>query len=243
MINREKRARVYSVFEAIAPRYDSANNRISLGMQKSWKKLLIRRALKAAAPGQKVLDVCCGTGDIAIALAGKRPDLEVTGLDFSPAMLRVAEDKSRGLPNLYWMQGDALELPFPDDMFAAACISFGLRNTAGYGRVLKEMCRVTAPGGSVFCLDSFVPDHPLIVPAYRLYFRHLMPVLGGGRRYREQYEWLYESTQRFPGRKKIMKLFSRTGLDEVQSRSRMLGACVLIEGKKPMGPAPGQQRE
>ena len=233
MINREKKERVYSVFETIAQRYDSANNRISFGMQKRWKKLLIRRVLKTAGPGMKVLDVCCGTGDIAIALAGRRPDLEVIGLDFSPAMLDVAQNKGEGLENLHWVQGDALELPFPDGMFAAACISFGLRNTAGYGRVLEEMYRVTAPGGRVFCLDSFVPDHPLVVPAYRLYFRHLMPILGGGRRYRKQYEWLYESTQQFPGRKKIMKLFSRTGMEEVQSRSRMLGACVLIEGKKP----------
>lgn len=240
MINREKKERVYSVFETIAQRYDSANNRISFGMQKRWKKLLIRRALKAAGPGQKALDVCCGTGDIAIALAGRRPDLEVTGLDFSPAMLKEAEKKSGGPENLRWVRGDALELPFPDDMFAVVCISFGLRNTAGYSRVLGEMCRVTAPGGSVFCLDSFVPDHPLVIPAYKLYFRHLMPVLGGGRRYRKQYEWLYESTWQFPGRKKIMKLFSRAGMEQVQSRSRMLGACVLIEGKKPMAPVPGQ---
>ena len=242
MKKREKREHVYDVFEAIAPRYDSANNRISLGFQKRWKKLLIRRALKAAGRGQKVLDVCCGTGDIAVALAEKRPDLEVTGLDFSPAMLKIAGTKDRGLANLHWVRGDALELPFPDEMFAAVCISFGLRNTAGYGRVLKEMYRVTAPGGRVFCLDSFVPDHPLVVPAYKLYFRHLMPVLGGGRRYRKQYEWLYESTRRFPGRKKIMKLFSRTGLEQVQSRSRMLGACVLIEGKKPCAPVPDTER-
>ena len=233
MDNQQKRARVYDIFQTLAPRYDRANARISLGLERGWKKLLVNRLLAGIGAGEQALDVCCGTGDIAIALAGRRPDLEVTGLDFSPAMLEVAQNKGEGLENLHWVQGDALELPFPDGMFAAACISFGLRNTAGYGRVLEEMYRVTAPGGRVFCLDSFVPDHPLVVPAYRLYFRHLMPILGGGRRYRKQYEWLYESTQQFPGRKKIMKLFSRTGMEEVQSRSRMLGACVLIEGKKP----------
>lgn len=236
MDKREKKEHVFSVFEAIAPRYDSANTRISLGMEKRWKALLIRRVLRAAEPGARVLDVCCGTGDIAAALARKRPDAEVTGLDFSPAMLREAKKKGTGLNNLCWLQGDAMNLPFPDNMFSAVCISFGLRNTADYGRVLEEMYRVARPGACVFCLDSFVPGLPLIRPAYRIYFRYLMPVLGGGRRYRKQYEWLYESTQVFPGRRKIMKLFARTGFEKVQSRSRMLGACVLVEGVKP---APG----
>lgn len=233
MDKREKKEHVFSVFEAIAPRYDSANTRISLGMEKRWKALLIRRVLRAAEPGARVLDICCGTGDIASALARKRPDLEVTGLDFSPAMLREAKKKGIGLNNLCWLQGDAMNLPFPDNMFSAVCISFGLRNTADYGRVLEEMYRVARPGACVFCLDSFVPGLPLIRPAYRIYFRYLMPVLGGGRRYRKQYEWLYESTQVFPGSRKIMKLFARTGFEKVQSRSRMLGACVLVEGVKP----------
>lgn len=233
MDKREKKEHVFSVFEAIAPRYDSANTRISLGMEKRWKALLIRRVLRAAEPGARVLDICCGTGDIASALARKRPDLEVTGLDFSPAMLREAKKKGTGLNNLCWLQGDAMNLPFPDNMFSAVCISFGLRNTADYGRVLEEMYRVARPGACVFCLDSFVPGLPLIRPAYRIYFRYLMPVLGGGRRYRKQYEWLYESTQVFPGSRKIMKLFARTGFEKVQSRSRMLGACVLVEGVKP----------
>lgn len=233
MDKREKKEHVFSVFEAIAPRYDSANTRISLGMEKHWKALLIRRVLRAAEPGARVLDVCCGTGDIAAALARKRPDAEVTGLDFSPAMLREAEKKGTGLNNLCWLQGDAMDLPFPDNMFSAVCISFGLRNTADYGRVLEEMYRVARPGARVFCLDSFVPGLPFIRPAYRIYFRCLMPVLGGGRRYRKQYEWLYESTQVFPGRRKIMKLFAGTGFEKVQSRSRMLGACVLVEGVKP----------
>ncbi|MDO5132552.1 MAG: ubiquinone/menaquinone biosynthesis methyltransferase [Eubacteriales bacterium] len=233
MNQQEKKEHVYDVFQTIAERYDSANARISLGLEKRWKALLVKRLTEAAGPGQKVLDVCCGTGDIAIAIAGERPDLAVTGLDFSPAMLEAAREKGGSLPNLQLMQGDAMELPFPDNTFAAVCISFGLRNTADYSRVLNEMYRTVMPGGRVFCLDSFVPDNPMVVPAYEVYFRHLMPVLGGGRKYKKQYEWLYTSTQQFPGRRKIMKLFAKTGLRQVQSRSRMLGACVLVEGTKP----------
>lgn len=232
-VKQKKRAQVYDVFQTIAPRYDRANARISLGFEKGWKKLLVKRVLAQAGRGQRVLDVCCGTGDIAAALAGKRPDLSVTGLDFSPAMLEVAREKGRGLPNLQWVQGDAMKLPFAGETFAAACISFGLRNTADYARVLAEMKRVVQPGGKVYCLDSFVPDLPAVLPAYRLYFRHIMPVLGGGRKYRKQYMWLSRSTEQFPRRRALMKQFARTGLAAVQSRSRMFGACVLIEGTKP----------
>lgn len=234
MDKQQKRALVYDVFQTVAPHYDRANARISLGLERGWKKLLVKRLLAEAASGQQVLDVCCGTGDIAIALAAGDPEIRVTGLDFSPAMLAVAKEKGAGIPNLQLVQGDAMELPFEDNTFAAACISFGLRNTPDYGRVLREMKRVVRPGGTVYCLDSFVPDLPLVLPAYRLYFRYIMPVLGGGRRFLNEYRWLTRSTEEFPRRRELMKRFARTGLAQVQSRSRMFGACVLIEGTKPL---------
>ncbi|MDO5476209.1 MAG: ubiquinone/menaquinone biosynthesis methyltransferase [Eubacteriales bacterium] len=243
MKRQRSRADVYEIFQTVAPRYDRANARISLGLEQGWKKLLVKRLLAGAGPGQQILDVCCGTGDIAIAAARRATGTRVTGLDFSPAMLAVAREKGRGLSNLQWVQGDAMELPFPDGTFSAACISFGLRNTPDHARVLREMSRVVQPGGKVYCLDSFVPDNPVILPAYRLYFRYLMPVLGGGRKYRQQYTWLYQSTQQFPRRKKLMRQFARTGLAGVQSRSRMFGACVLIEGTKPVEITTGENYE
>ena len=144
-----------------------------------------------------MLDVCCGTGDIAVAVASRRPDAAVTGLDFSPAMLDVARHKGAALENLTWREGDAMALPFGDDTFSAAAISFGLRNTPDYGAVLTEMTRVVCPGGWVYCLDSFVPDSPLIRPFYDLYFRGVMPLLGGGFRHRREYRWLWQSTRDF----------------------------------------------
>ena len=232
MDNQQERIPVYDIFESLAPRYDRANARISLGLEKGWKRLLVKRVLAQAGSGGNLLDVCCGTGDIAIALAQRGPGFRVTGLDFSPAMLEVAGRKGQGISNLQFLQGDAMKLPFADGTFDAACISFGLRNTPDYRRVLREMRRVVREGGKVYCLDSFVPDNPAILPAYRLYFRYIMPVLGGGRKYRKQYSWLYQSTELFPRRRELMKQFARTGLVHVQSRSRMLGACVLIEGTK-----------
>ena len=223
---------MYDIFESLAPRYDRANARISLGLEKGWKRMMVKRVLAENSGGEDILDVCCGTGDIAIALARGNPAFDVTGIDFSPAMLAQAREKGAGITTLQWVQGDVMDLPFKDESFDVVCISFGLRNTPDYRRVLREMRRILRPGGKVYCLDSFVPDNPAILPAYRLYFRHMMPVLGGGRKYRKQYTWLCQSTEQFPRRRELMKQFVRAGFTQVQSRSRMLGACVLIEGTK-----------
>ena len=223
---------MYDIFESLAPRYDRANARISLGLEKGWKRMMVKRVLAENSGGKDILDVCCGTGDIAIALARENPAFYVTGIDFSPAMLAQAREKGAGITTLHWVQGDVMDLPFKDESFDVVCISFGLRNTPDYRRVLREMRRILRPGGKVYCLDSFVPDNPAILPAYRLYFRHMMPVLGGGRKYRKQYTWLCQSTEQFPRRRELMKQFVRAGFTQVQSRSRMLGACVLIEGTK-----------
>ena len=226
-----KERQVYRVFEQIADGYDRANDRISLGLQKSWKRMLTGKLAADTPAGAGVLDVCCGTGDIALAVARLRPDLYITGIDFSPAMLRAAKRRAERLPNLRFEEGSAMQLPYPENSFAAACISFGLRNTADYGRVLGEMRRVVQPGGYLYCLDSFVPENPLVRPFYRLYFRHLMPLLGGGRKNAPSYRWLYQSTERFLRRRGLEALFREAGLRKVQSECRMFGACCLVWGR------------
>jgi demethylmenaquinone methyltransferase/2-methoxy-6-polyprenyl-1,4-benzoquinol methylase len=223
---------VYGVFQNISEDYDSANDRISLGLQKSWKKTLTARLIKNTPHGARVLDVCCGTGDIALKLGIARRDLKVVGVDFSPAMLEVAESKRGNRKNIRFMQGNAMKLPYKDDSFSAACISFGLRNTADYEQVLREMRRVVRPGGYIYCLDSFVPDSPAIQPFYKVYFRYIMPMLGGGRKFRQEYMWLYESTQKFLRRSELEDLYRRIGLKAVEHKSRMCGACVLVLGQK-----------
>jgi len=231
MDNPSKQDRVYGIFQTISKDYDKANVRISLGMEKGWKRMLVQR-LAACSAGSEVLDVCCGTGDIALELAHRRRDLEIIGLDFSPAMLDVAEEKRQGLENVRFQQGNAMKLPFQDDRFAATCISFGLRNTENYAQVLREMQRVTKPGGYVYCLDSFVPENPLIQPFYRFYFRFLMPRLGGKRKHVQEYQWLYESTQAFLRPRALEALFQRIGLNATGSRRKLFGACVLLWGEK-----------
>lgn len=228
-----KKEKVYHVFQRISGTYDGANRRISLGLEKSWKECLINELLSSIQRQDSVLDVCSGTGDIAIALAMRNADIQVIGLDFSPAMLEVAKQKSTALMNVSWHEGDAMHLPFADNTFGAACISFGLRNTENYEQVLREMKRVVCPGGWVYCLDSFVPDSALIRPFYALYFRYIMPILGGGLRHRQEYNWLWKSTKAFLKRKELLSLFEHVGLTACEMKSHMLGACVLHKGKKP----------
>lgn len=232
MADPSKQTRVYGIFQSISEDYDRANARISLGMQKSWKQMLIDRLVGTLPEGTAMLDVCCGTGDIALDAAERRKDLQIVGLDFSPAMLAVAEEKKNGKDNVRFVQGDAMALPFEENQFAAACISFGLRNTADYEQVLREMRRVVEPGGAIYCLDSFVPENRLIQPFYRIYFRYIMPLIGGGKKHLQEYRWLYESTQTFLQPGELERLYRKVELKEVGRKSRMFGACVMIWGQK-----------
>ena len=226
-----KRSRVYDIFESISTDYDKANTRISLGMEKGWKRMLTDRLCKLPA-GANILDVCCGTGDIALETAQRRPDVQVTGVDFSPAMLHEAEQKRGELGNVRFLLGDAIDLPFADNSFDAVCISFGLRNTADYETVLRQLHRVAKPGASVYCLDSFVPESAIIKPFYRIYFRFLMPRIGGGKKHIQQYKWLYESTQTFLRPQQLEQLYRTVGLTNLRTQRKLFGACVLVMGEK-----------
>lgn len=226
---------VHDVFESIAQQYDAANDRISLGMHHKWKKALVDRAVASAAasdPGM-ILDVCCGTGDITERIARMSPGTLCVGLDFSQEMLDVARERTQGLENVQLIEGNAMDLPFDDDVFDAAVISFGLRNTPDYERVLREMARVVRPGGVVACLDASVPDNGLIQPFYQFYYKNIMTALGGGKDKREEYEWLYQSTQDFLRKNELEGLFGAVGLEYVVVREFMFGAAALHVGVVP----------
>lgn len=223
---------VHGVFESIARQYDAANDRISLGMHRLWKRQLEDAALAPcmeSSPGM-VLDVCCGTGDITEQIARNNPDVLCVGLDFSAHMLDVARKRTAGLENVMLVEGNAMELPFDDGAFDSAVISFGLRNTPDYEQVLSEMTRVVRGGGVVACLDASVPDSALIQPFYQLYYKHIMTFLGGGLSHRAEYEWLYESTQQFLRKDELSALFAKVGLKYVDVRPFMFGAAALHVG-------------
>jgi demethylmenaquinone methyltransferase / 2-methoxy-6-polyprenyl-1,4-benzoquinol methylase len=222
---------VHGVFQSVAKQYDAANNRISLGMHHAWKRALVQAAIKVVPEeGGKVLDVCCGTGDITARIAGEHSHVQVTGLDFSSEMLKVAHARTDELENVELIEGNAMELPFEDDTFNAAVVSFGLRNTPDYLQVVQEMTRVVKSGGIVACLDASVPSNAFVKPFYTFYYKIIMPTLGGGFSKRSEYKWLYQSTQDFLTKQQLKELFEEAGLKDVSVRSFMCGAAALHVG-------------
>ena len=133
-----------------------------------------------------------------------------------------------------------MKIPCGDAFFDAVSISFGLRNCADPEQVLREMFRVLRPGGRILCLESFVPDNAVIRPFYRLYFGRVMPLVGGGNRFRKEYEWLQESTENFLRVQELSELMHKCGFDSVTVHRRMMGACALHIGLKPAVQDPGR---
>src|SRR5690349_15978636 len=172
---RERAARVDELFSAIAPRYDLVNDLQSLGLHRLWKQRLMR--LANAQPGSRVLDLCCGTGDVAGRFAER--GARVVGLDFNEQMLAMAQKRAATERNpVHYLQGDALHLPFGNGQFDVVTVSYGLRNLADIEGGVREMCRVAKPGGRLLVLDFGKPQRPLLRNAYFGYLEHWVPVFG-----------------------------------------------------------------
>jgi demethylmenaquinone methyltransferase/2-methoxy-6-polyprenyl-1,4-benzoquinol methylase len=221
--------RVREMFDRISPSYDRMNRVMSLGMDGRWREAAVRAA--RLEPGDAALDVCCGTGDLAIELRRVvGPGGRVVGLDFSEQMLDVACAKSAAVE---WMQGDALELPFADGEFAAATVGWGVRNLADRELGFREMARVVRPGGRIVCLEMSQP------PGWAAPFAHVwtdraVPVLGkvlagDG----DAYTYLPESARAFPGAPQLAAIMRDAGLTTVGYRRLMLGVVAIHVGVVP----------
>jgi demethylmenaquinone methyltransferase/2-methoxy-6-polyprenyl-1,4-benzoquinol methylase len=212
---------VQRMFDRIAPVYDVMNRAMTVGLDQRWRRLTVRSTVR---PGDRVLDACCGTGDLAIAAA--KAGAEVTGLDFSERMLERARRKA---PGLSWVRGDLLELPFEDGSFDAATVGFGVRNVADLERGLAELRRVLRPGGRVGILEITRPRGPLRI-FYRLWFDVLIPLAGkilpGGK----AYTYLPASVRRFPGPDELAGLMTQHGFREVSFRPLAGGIVALHTG-------------
>lgn len=244
----EKHAYVHDQFERIAARYDLANDVISMGMHRFWKKLAVDLLIEG--PGSKTdksqrlsgkyLDVCCGTGDVALRI-GQRltTDGEVVGLDFSGNMLDVARQRasksgSSLRTKMSFVQGDAQNLPFSDDSFDGAIISFGLRNLTQFDRGIAEMKRVVKPGGAVVNLDLGRASGLLFAPLFKLYFRHFVPIVGAVlQNDRKAYTYLPESKSTYPDPEGITQLFKDAGLVNVRHVALSSGSVALHVGVVP----------
>ncbi len=208
-----KSEQVQSMFDRIAKRYDVLNDCISFGMHRGWKKEASKQLqLKT---GDTVLDVCSGTGDLIGYLNQHVGDTgHITALDFSADMLGVAKDRFADLSNLKVVQGDALALPFENNSFDAAIVSFGLRNVVDIQQAINEMTRVVKPGGWVVNLDT-CPDVKL--PGFWLYFSTIMPIMGKLLALdKKAYSYLSQSTKHFLTPDELGKLFVNAGLQHVK---------------------------
>ena len=213
---------VRSMFDRIAPVYDLMNRVMTVGLDQRWRRLTVREVV---SEGDRVLDGCCGTGDLAVA-ARKAGAAEVIGLDFSGRMLERARRKE---PAIEWIQGDLLELPFEDGSFDAATVGFGVRNVADLSAAIAELRRVLRPGGRLGILEITRPRGPLRF-FYSLWFDRIVPLLGkvlpGG----EAYTYLPASVRRFPGPDDLAAQLE--GFREVRYRLFAGGIVALHTGVK-----------
>jgi demethylmenaquinone methyltransferase/2-methoxy-6-polyprenyl-1,4-benzoquinol methylase len=209
------------MFDRIAPVYDAMNRAMTLGLDRRWRRATVAAVV---APGDRVLDACCGTGDLALAAA--RAGGRVTGLDFSERMLERARRKSTAVE---WVSGDAMALPFDDGAFDAATVGFGVRNLEDLERGLAELRRVLHPGGRLGILEITRP-RGLLAPFYRLWFDGLVPLLGkllpGG----SAYTYLPASVRRFPEVEELAELLRSAGFSGVEYRLFAGGIVALHTG-------------
>ncbi|MBI3849493.1 MAG: ubiquinone/menaquinone biosynthesis methyltransferase [Verrucomicrobia bacterium] len=232
----QRAARVKELFTTIAPRYNLINDLQSGGLHRWWKKRLIQRA--NPQPAERALDLCCGTGDVALALA--RRGAAVVGLDFSAAMLEVAVklgrelalgpavNQTNGLEPLRFIQADAEHIPFPDASFDIVTIGYGLRNLASWETGLREMCRVAKPGGRVLVLDFGKPDNACWRGLYFAYLKMFVPLFGrvffGDA---QTYAYILESLKRFPAQQGVAARMRRMPFKEVRIIN-LLGGIMSI---------------
>jgi demethylmenaquinone methyltransferase/2-methoxy-6-polyprenyl-1,4-benzoquinol methylase len=228
-------AKVNDLFATIARRYDLINDLQSFGLHRLWKRRVIQ--LAKVQSGNRALDLCCGTGDLALALAQR--GAETIGLDFSEKMLSIAETRrlknsKLKTQNLKFIQGDAQQIPFPDNSFEIVTMGYGLRNLTNWERGLDEMFRVAAPGGRIVVLEFGKPANAL----WRaLYFTHLkcsVPLIGllfcGNA---QAYAYILESLKHYPAQLAVAEKMRGLKLANVRVINLLGGAMAINYGEKP----------
>jgi demethylmenaquinone methyltransferase/2-methoxy-6-polyprenyl-1,4-benzoquinol methylase len=231
---KQRAARVGDLFASIARRYDLLNDLQSFGLHRLWKRRVV--SLADVKAGDRALDLCCGTGDIAFALANR--GAEVTGLDFSEKMLEVAQFRLQNLKfktqNFKLMQGDAQQLPFPDNSFDAVTMGYGLRNLGSWEAGLREMIRVAKPGGRIVVLDFGKPANALWRSLYFLHLKCSVPLIGlvfcGNP---QAYAYILESLKHYPAQRAVAEKMRELQLADFQVVDFVGGAMAINFGKKP----------
>jgi demethylmenaquinone methyltransferase / 2-methoxy-6-polyprenyl-1,4-benzoquinol methylase len=248
---REAAAHVQRMFTRIAPRYDFLNHLLSFSLDRLWRRRTARRfALILARPDARVLDLCCGTGDLTFALDRARakalrrgvhtadpqtiPVAPVIGSDFVEPMLTRARDKSRAArSSAAFAAADALTLPFADTSFELVTSAFGFRNLANYEQGLREIARVLKSGGEVGILEFSEPGSGPLAGSFRFYFRHILPRVGGAiSGDNDAYAYLPGSVARFPSPSGLASLMQQCGFTDVRIASWNFGSVVLHSARR-----------
>jgi demethylmenaquinone methyltransferase/2-methoxy-6-polyprenyl-1,4-benzoquinol methylase len=214
---------VRTMFDRIAPVYDAMNRAMTLGLDRKWRRLTAGAAVR---PGDRVLDACCGTGDLA--LAGREAGGRVVGVDFSEEMLARARRKAADID---WVHADATSLPFEDASFEAVTVGFGIRNLADLEAGLCELARVLVPGGRLGCLEITRP-RGVLRPFFRLWFDGLVPLAGKAIPGGSAYSYLPASVRRFPGPEDLADAMCRAGFEDVGWRLLGGGIVALHVGRR-----------
>lgn len=223
------------MFAEIAPRYDFLNHLLSLGIDIRWRRKAVRLAGDPA--GGPILDVCCGTGDLALAFQrAHRKGIAIVASDFCRPMLIIGKEKAARLrgSSIRFVEADALNLPFPDDAFSLVSVAFGLRNVADTDRGLREMARVCRPGGRVMVLEFTLPRVPFIGTLYRWYFHHVLPRIGQtlARNRHSAYNYLPASVEEFPQGSALLQRITAAGLRDARAFPMTFGIATLYLGTK-----------
>lgn len=223
---------VQALFNRIAPVYDPLNDWLSLGLHRVWKQMAVKWS--RVGPGQAALDVCCGSGDLALLLARRVGNQgQVVGLDFSAAQLEMAKTRSQGLGHISWVQGDALALPFPDHSFDGATLGYGLRNVGDIPQCLSGLYRVLRPGAWAAILDFSHPQAAWVKDFQAWYLQQIVVPLAKAHNLTEEYTYLIPSLARYPKPPELITMAQAAGFQAVTFYPLMGGLMGVLVGQHP----------
>ncbi|AFY69946.1 demethylmenaquinone methyltransferase [Thalassoporum mexicanum PCC 7367] len=227
---------VRQIFDRIAPVYDQLNDWLSLGQHRVWKKMAVNWA--QPQPGDKFLDLCCGSGDVAMLLAKRvAPAGKVIGVDFACEQLAIAAERTCELPPpigncLIWQEGDALDLPFADRYFDGATIAYGLRNVTNISKCLAELQRVLKPGAIAAILDFNRTENPIAAKFQQFYLDHIVVPIAKNQGMEAEYAYIMPSLERFPLDKEQVQLGLAAGFTQAKHyaiANTLMGVLVLTK--------------
>ncbi|MFH7027308.1 MAG: bifunctional demethylmenaquinone methyltransferase/2-methoxy-6-polyprenyl-1,4-benzoquinol methylase UbiE [Heteroscytonema crispum UTEX LB 1556] len=225
---------IRNIFNRIAPVYDQLNDWLSLGQHRIWKEMTVKWS--EAKPGDTTLDLCCGSGDLALRLSRRvKVKGKVYGVDFSPELLEIAKKRAENQypqPDITWLEGDVLNLPFEDNKFDAATMGYGLRNVTDIPRSLQEMHRVLKPSAKAAILDFHRPDNSLLRGFQQWYLDNLVVPAATFRGLKEEYAYISPSLDRFPTGREQVELARQVGFADATHypiANDMMGVLVVTK--------------